>query len=264
MNISPTFKHPSISGSAQRSLALAKHICPRHLLLALVALTLCALSGCTEEQRQDLADKANATGEKIGNASKELAGNVKENVSSAAQKVTDQTSSAIEQASDAASSVLPQSGSATINLKEEVAFSGARMRFINVGTRGKVVQLRSYVHPSKESFPSFLFQSKPGSVTASSLGELTGSVVEGKLFVQTEQNGPVWSVPLRKTAQIQIESTADNGELVGKFSPGQLESSSGESQQISGTFSAFVEPAQQNASNGLNGQIESAGKVASR
>ena len=103
--------------------------------------------------------------------------------------------------------------------------------------RPAVLQLRSYPDPDAELFPS-VFVRAP--VQAKSAAELVGKTVSAQVFVQAQQDGPIWHSREPDGVQLRIDEAAA-GAIKGTFVGGQLVSTeTGQAMDISGSFSGTL------------------------
>ena len=89
----------------------------------------------------------------------------------------------------------------------------------------------------QESFPSVFLQAQ---VTAGSLAELTGQVVTARLFVQPQENGPVWFNEESAPIELRIVSI-DEKLLTAEVAGGNLRNAqTGVDVPVTGKFSGVV------------------------
>ena len=182
------------------------------LLLGLVC------SGCSKEQRDQMAEKLSQA---------------KEQVSAKAEGISKKAG---EKISQSAESLVPD-GRATMILDNTVEFSASFANLVTMKNRGSVLQLRSYSPRIKESFPSYFFQA---SCSSPSLNGLLGQTVTGVLFVKTSnQNATLVSDDLQQVT-LAIDSIQDS-KLKGRFVSGSMLDAHGKSKNITGTFEAMIE-----------------------
>lgn len=196
----------------------------RLILCPLCALVL--LTACSKEQAQQLADSVTAKTKELVDDPSKVMDEAKALAQSAADKVSD--------AAPALEGVLPSDGEATIEVGEPVEVGTALVRILPVGTRGNIVQIRSYAKPSEEKLPAFLFQAKTDSL---SLTSLAGQELEGSLFFQAEKDGPVWFCAADQRVKLSVTQLDEEGHLVGQWS-GKLVSSTGEASEVHGSVTA--------------------------
>lgn len=215
----------------------------RILLLLLTAAT---LVGCSKEQQAKIAEATKSVTEKaqdaVGDATdkaKEVASDVGAKAQAAAKSAQQATSDAIKNAPSiaqgVAEGVMPTPGEATISVDETMSFSGAFIRLIKLSDRPNVVQVRSYDMPEDESFPAFLFQ---GTSTVEDVASLSGSTIQGKMFLQAAEDGPVWSCLGGEVVTVTIAGTNAEGELEARIADGNLTASTGERLQVRGEIKA--------------------------
>jgi hypothetical protein len=99
-----------------------------------------------------------------------------------------------------------------------------------------VLQLRSYRSVDQESFPSVLLHAQ---VSAASAQELVGQVVSARLFVQREQNGPIWYSVDGSPVEVKIASVAEQM-LTAELVAGTLHNTTSGQTGVTGTFQGVM------------------------
>jgi hypothetical protein len=103
------------------------------------------------------------------------------------------------------------------------------------GTRRSVLQLRSYPDPAEESYPSIYIHAL---VSATSLEELAKDSASVRLYVQAEENGPIWFSDEGQNVELKIVSIAD-GKVTAKVETGKLRNTdTGQEVEMRGEFLA--------------------------
>ena len=171
--------------------------------------------GCSQQARDQLSDKLSQA---------------KEQVSSKAQELSSQ---AADGASRIAESVRPD-GQAQLKLDSELRFSASYLTVIPVGDRGGVLLLRSYAEPASESYPSYYFHAQ---VTAGSVTQLQGRMIEGRLLVKPSPTEATWVSISGEPVSVLLTGEKD-GKVVGEFTGGNLHGADGRSLPVSGSFEA--------------------------
>lgn len=99
--------------------------------------------------------------------------------------------------------------------------------------RPAVLQVSSCREPSDETFPSVFLRAE---VSARTPAELAGKELTGRLYVQTEAEGPVWHSPDLAPVAMRI-TTAGETSLEGEVLRGTLvNTATGERVSVTGTF----------------------------
>lgn len=188
--------------------------------LVYLPLALLTAGGCNRADVSDLVDK------------------VKQTASEGTEKVRETVS---EQVGDAAGDVQEQlqlAGSIELQLDQPLQTGACYARFVRQGSgRPNVLQMQSYRSADKESFPSVLLHAQ---VSAASAEELVGQVASARLFVQPQQNGPLWYSAIGAPVEVKIVSIEEQmltAEIVG----GTLASTASGEVGVTGTFEAVLQ-----------------------
>lgn len=154
------------------------------------------------------------------------------------ESIDQKSSSLLEQAKKTPilEDVLPPTGEAQLTLETLTRFNGAYLRLLDIGNRGRVLQIRSYDLPANETFPSFFMQAQ---VDVSDVANLTGKVIKARLFVQSKEEGPVWFCDGQELVEVNLLSITD-GQLSGNITGGKLRSSNQETSTVTGSFKAVL------------------------
>jgi len=187
----------------------------------MLVFALLTLSGCSGDKLKELADKAKTAAQQGADSVKKQ---VSEQVDSATTEVQEQ---------------LNLAGEIQLTLDAPVETKACYVRLIPQGSnRPTVFELRSYRSPDQESAPSVFFH---GQIRASSLEELSGQIVSGRLFVQPTADGPTWFSETGSPVEVQVVGMEDSvltAEIVGAS---LRNTQSGESVDTTGTFRAVSE-----------------------
>ncbi len=190
-------------------------------------------AGCSKEQAAQLAENVRKS---AGEAVEQASSTVQDTVKKASDAASDAGDKLLEAAPGVAA--LVESGSADLSIGTDThTFAGSYCRVVNVSPKhGSVLQLRSYASLDSERFPSYFFQAK---TDKTQLSGLVGSELTGQLFVQLQQDGPVWhsgSEPV-----VAKFDAIDGSTLVGKFATGQLQTPDLQMASASGNFTASIQ-----------------------
>jgi len=124
-----------------------------------------------------------------------------------------------------------------LTIDQPLQISACYASFSHLKAAGSgVLQLQSYRDAQHESFPSVLVRAQ---CSAGTLAELTGQTLGAQMFVQSQQNGPLWTA----TAQpVQLKITAIEGKLLkAEIAGGSLtQSATGASQPVTGAFEGVL------------------------
>lgn len=177
-------------------------------------------AGCSKEKLTALADQAKKT------------------VAEQTEKVADSVKEQAGLATDAAKEQLALAGSCAVTLDAPMSTTACYVSFVLQGSeRPAALQLRSYRNPDQESFPSVMVQAP---VKAGGLSELVGQTVSAQLFVQQQQDSPIWSCPTGKHLDLKIVSWDEKllqAEIVGGSVRNSL---SGADLSVTGKFTAVL------------------------
>ena len=186
-----------------------------------------------------------ATAAGCGKSVSELASSVKDAASQGVQTVKDKAQQVgqdvaqkAQGVTDKASQTLQLAGTMQLTIDKPLQISGCYASFSHLQAAGAgVLQLQSYRDAQQESFPSVFVR---GSGSSATLPELAGQTIAAQMFVQPEQNGPIWSA----TAQpVQLKITAvEAKQLKAEIVSGSLaNSSTGAVQAVTGTFQGVLQ-----------------------
>ncbi len=144
------------------------------------------LAGCNRQEVQDLFDKGVEQAKKVQEKVTKEAGGV----------------------SDLVQQQLDLAGNLQLSLSPPLNRDACYVKFVPaVGGRPSVLQLQSYRAADQEKFPSIFLQAH---VTAESLTELVGQSVPAQLFVQVQQDGPVWFADSDHPVELTITAIDEN------------------------------------------------------
>jgi hypothetical protein len=183
-------------------------------------------TGCGGKSVSDLASSVKDAASQGVQSVKDTAQQVSKDVAGTAQGVTDKASQALELA-----------GSMKLTIDQPLEIPACYASFSHLQAAGAgVLQLQSYRDAQQESYPS-VFVRAPCS--ASTLAELAGQTIGAQMFVQPQQNGPLWTA----TAQpVQLKITAVEGKILkAELAGGSLtQSATGASQVVTGVFEGVL------------------------
>ncbi len=200
---------------------------PRRRAVGWLALVLVpVVAGCGGKSVSDLASSVKDAASQGVQSVKDKAQEVSQDVAGAARGMTDTAAEAVE-----------LSGTMKLTIDQPLEVSACYVSFSHLQAAGAgVLQLQSYRDAQQESFPS-VFVRAPCS--AGTLAELTGQTIGAQMFVQPQQNGPLWTA----TAQpVQLKITSIEGKLLkAELAGGSLTHSvTGASQAVTGTFEGVL------------------------
>ena len=192
--------------------------------LALVSVSVA--TGCGGKSVSDLASSVKDAASQGVQSVKDTAQQVSQDVAGAAQGVTDKASQAVEMA-----------GTMKLTIDQPLEIPACYASFSHLQAAGAgVLQLQSYRDAQQESFPSVFVRAQ---CSAGTLAELAGQTIGAQMFVQPQQNGPLWIA----TAQpVQLKITAVDGKLLkAELAGGSLTHSvTGASQPVTGAFEGVL------------------------
>lgn len=189
-----------------RHASRAAWLLPPILLLSVV------IAGCSSDQVKQLTDQ----------------------VSKQAEQVTKKASETVQQIAPQVQDALASgpTGEATFQLDSTVSIQNAFGRLLILKPdRKNVLQVRSYRVESDENFPSFLFQAQ---TETADIQACVGQSLEGQLFIQVSEDGPIWSTTDSDRITMKILELTD-GELVAEVD-GKLENQAGEKSEVKGNL----------------------------
>jgi hypothetical protein len=202
--------------------------------LIFLATVVLMTGGCSKEKLDELVASAKETTE-----------SVKSQVTDAAAGVSDQA----DRTMDAVGSVLPSSGSITLQLDKPVECERANLQVIRVDDkRPVVVQVTSYrTDRAIDSYPSVLLRAltTPTDSEFADVGPWLDKPLACRVFVQLEENGPIWSNELNSPVELTLRRDSSGGDMVqGSLASGTLVASDGAQVTMSaGSLSASIVPA---------------------
>lgn len=176
-----------------------------------------------------------------GKSISDLASSVKDAASQGVQSVqekTQQAAEAVGAVADKASEVAQLAGTIKIQVDQPLETSACYVTFspLSAASVG-VLQLQSYRDAEQESFPSIFVRAQTSTTT---LAELAGQTIAAQVFVQPQENGPLWTAT-DQPVQLKVASI-DQGKLTAEIAGGNLvNSQTGASQAMAGTFEGMVQ-----------------------
>jgi hypothetical protein len=186
-----------------------------------------AAAGCGGKSVSELASSVKDAASQGVQSVKDTAQQVSKDVTGAAQGVTDKASQAVQMA-----------GTMKLKIDQPVETPACYVSFSHLQAAGAgVLQLQSYRDAETESFPSVFVRAQ---CSAGTLAELAGQTVAAQMFVQPQQNGPLWTA----TAQpVQLKITAIQDKLVkAEIVGGNLaHSGTGATQAVTGAFEGVLQ-----------------------
>jgi predicted small secreted protein len=173
----------------------------------------------------------------IASSVKDAASQGVQSVKGTAQQVSQDVANKVQGVTDQAAQTLEMAGSMQLTIDQPLQVSACYASFSRLKAAGAgVLQLQSYRDAGQETFPSVFVRAPCSSAT---LAELTGQTLAAQMFVQPQQNGPVWSA----TAQpVQLKITAvQEKEVKAEIVGGSLaHSGTGATQAVTGTFQGML------------------------
>lgn len=179
-----------------------------------------------------------------GKSVSDLASSVKDAASQGVQSVKDTAQQVSQEVADKARSVtdktaqtLEMAGSMRLTIDQPLQVSACYVSFSHLKAAGAgVLQLQSYRAAGQESFPSVFVRASCSSAT---LAELAGQTLAAQMFVQPQQNGPLWSATAQPI-QLKVTSVAEK-QLKAEIVGGSLvHSDTGAGQAVTGTFEGVL------------------------
>ena len=192
------------------------------LSLVLVSIT----AGCGGKSVSDLASSVKDAASQGVQSVKDTAQQVSKDVSGTAQGVTDKASQAVELA-----------GTMKLTIDQPLVISACYASFSRLKAAGVgVLQLQSYRDAQHESFPSVFVRAQ---CSAGTLAELAGQTIGAQMFVQPQQDGPLWTATVQP---VQLKITAIEGKVLkAEIAGGSLtQSATGASQAVTGAFEGVL------------------------
>lgn len=167
--------------------------------------------------------------------------------------VQEQAEVAIQQGNEAVTEVKETVTQTVDEVKEQTGLAGKMelavdgpvnvnacyVKFItSKSSRPNVLQVQSYRDADTEGFPSIFMHAK---VTDTALAELAGKTVPLQLFIQKQENGPVWSSGAETPVQLKIDSVDENN-VIGSIVGGEAtETGKAAASQVTGTITGVIE-----------------------
>ena len=174
----------------------------------------------------------------IASSVKDAASQGVQSVKDTAQQVSQDVANKAQGVTDTAAQTLEMAGTMQLKIGQPLQVSACYASFSKLKAAGAgVLQLQSYRDAQQESFPSVFVRASCSSAT---LAELAGQTLAAQMFVQPQQNGPVWSA----TAQpVQLKITAvEAKQLKAEIVSGSLANSgTGATQAVTGTFQGVLQ-----------------------
>jgi len=174
----------------------------------------------------------------IASSVKDAASEGVQSVKDTAQQVSQDVTNKVQGVTDQAAQTLEMAGSMQLQIDQPLQVSACYASFSHVKAAGAgVLQLQSYREAEQESFPSVFVRAPCSTAT---LAELTGQTLAAQMFVQPQQNGPVWSA----TAEpVQLKITAvEEKQLKAEIVGGNLANSgTGATQAVTGSFEGVLQ-----------------------
>ncbi len=180
-----------------------------------------------------------------GKSVSELASSVKDAASEGMQSVKDTAQQVGQDVADKARGVtdkaaetLEMAGTMQLKIDQPLQVSACYASFSRVQAAGVgVLQLQSYRDAPQEAFPSVFVRA---SCSAATLADLAGQTLAAQMFVQAQENGPVWSAT---DQPVQLKITAvEEKQLKAEIVSGSLaHSGTGATQAVSGTFEGVLQ-----------------------
>lgn len=179
-------------------------------VMSILLFVLFALTGCSQEERQQLVEQANQkleqASQKIEAASEEL-GNARDKAADQAGDLRDTLSASVAEGASAAQEQLGVAGSIKLTTSPPIQTKACYIHFIPASSgRPAFLQVRSYRSESEETYPAVFLQ---GRVDASAVSELAGATVPMQMFVQRASDGPVAYASNGASVQVKVESVTE-------------------------------------------------------
>ncbi|NLF70643.1 MAG: hypothetical protein GX575_16550 [Candidatus Anammoximicrobium sp.] len=174
----------------------------------------------------------------IASSVKDAASQGVQSVKDTAQQMSQDVAGTARGMTDKAAQGLALAGSMQLTLDQPLQVSACYASFSPFPSAGAgVLQLQSYRDAQQESFPSVFVRA---SCSSAALAELTGQTLAAQMFVQPQQNGPVWSA-IAEPVQLKI-TAVDKTELKAEIVGGSLANSgTGAAQAVTGTFQGVLQ-----------------------
>lgn len=203
----------------------------RVLTAAAIPVAITLLSGCSQEKMDELVASAKEKTAQITEATE----TVKEQVTGVASEVTKSADSAMQQAA----TLLPGNGRLSLQLDQEVTIGKADLQLIRVDAkRPVVIQLATYrTDRPIDSYPSALIRllGNPSSDPLTSIDAYLNQPLSGHVFLQLEENGPIWATTDDKPIQVTLtKMDAETNLVEGSIATGQLQATDGKTQTLGG------------------------------
>ena len=165
----------------------------------------------------------------------------KQGLDKARETAGDVSQSVTDSAKDAAGSLgetMGMAGSFELNVGQPLKTEACYVRCIALGAdRPAVLQLQSYQHAEKESFPSVFAQATVASVDVAAL---SGQTVEAQLFIKPQPNAATFYT---REAPVQLKITAiEEGVVIGEILGGSVcASDTSQPTPVSGRFRGVIQ-----------------------
>ena len=162
-------------------------------------------------------------------------GQVKDAVDSGVQRTTQVVEQTVETVKQEANLV----GSMELTTDPPLTAKACYAELIDTGEgRPNVFRLASYKSEELERFPSIIVEAH---VTETSLTSLAGKSIEGKVYAQLEDNGPVWSTPTGSQVTLSVTKVDQKSVSCECAVATLINSDTGEESSVSGKFTALIE-----------------------
>lgn len=185
-----------------------------------------AVTGCGGKSISELATDVKQAATQAASQATGKAEQVAQNVTQAAQNVT-----------GTVSENLALAGSMELTLDAPLKTNACYVRFLTFNGRPSVLQWQSYREASQETFPSVFGQAQ---VSAAKVAELAGQTIPAELFVQPQQEGPVWCTQ-REPVQLKIVAVDPQAFAIEVVGGALVNARSGARQPVKGTLRGVLQ-----------------------
>jgi len=186
-----------------------------------------ATAGCGGKNISDLASSVKDAASQGAQTVKDTAKQVSEDLGGTARGMADKASQAAQLA-----------GTMKLAIDPPLEISACYANFSRLQAAGiGVLQLQSYRDARQESFPSVFIRVQHSVAT---LAELAGQTLDAQMFVQPQENGPLWTATA-EPVQLKITSVEDKtlrAEIVGGI---LVHSDTGATQAVTGAFEGVLQ-----------------------
>ena len=174
----------------------------------------------------------------LASSVKDAASEGMQSVKDTAQQVGQDVADKARGVTDKAAETLEMAGTMQLKIDQPLQVSACYASFSRVQAAGAgVLQLQSYRDAQQEAFPSVFVRASCSSAT---LAELAGQTLAAQMFVQAQENGPVWSAT-DQTVQLKI-TAVEKQQLKAEIVSGSLANSgTGATQAVTGTFEGVLQ-----------------------